>query len=148
MPTIDPSPSEGYHPNAIDPYPSEGYHPATIDPYPSEGYQQLDNGNAYQIPQNYPQSPLVRSPEIVSYLATTEADQRKIISVAISEKLLSNDPSHKLFQGQYLNDRRIELEEQAERIEARQSIQEKLAANRAEHGRTEPAQNREKGIER
>jgi len=148
MPTIDPHSAQGYQPEQVDNYPSEGFLPTIIDAHPTEGYQQPDSSNAYQIPENYPQSPAPRSPEIVSYIAVSEADQRKIVSANLSEKLVSTDPSYKLLQGQYLNDRRIELEEQAERIEARQSIQEKLAANREQHGRTELAQNREQGIER
>jgi len=50
---------------------------------------------------------------------------------------------HCLLQETCLADRRYDLEEQSERIAAKQSIQEKLEANRQQHGRTEPAQNRE-----
>lgn len=144
----DPYPTEGYQVDQPDPYPTEGYAVPTIDAYPTEGYQQPDSSSAYQIPENYPYSPPPRSPEIVSHFATNEADQRKIASAHLSEKLTSADPSLKLFQGQYLQERQAELEESAEQIEAKRSIQEKLEANRQQHGRTEPAQNRERGIER
>jgi hypothetical protein len=145
---VDSYPTEGYQVDQLDPYPTEGYAVPTIDAYPTEGYQQPDSSNAYQIPENYPNSPSPRSPEIVSYIAVSGADQRKIASANLSEKLVSDDPSLKLMQGQYLQERQAELEESAERIEAKRSIQEKLEANRQQHGRTEPTQNQDKGIER
>lgn len=155
MPTPDSYPAEGYQleqgdqVEQPDPYPTEGYQSATIDPYPTEGYTQADLGNPDQTPQNYPRAQPPHSPEIVSYVAVSAADQRQIASAHLSEKLVSTDPSYKLLQGQYLNDRRIELEEQAERIDAKQSIQAKLEANRQQHGRTERADpSQEKGIER
>lgn len=144
----DPYPSEGYQPEQSDTYPTEGYQPSISDTYPTEGYNQSGLSNTYPIPENYPRIQPPPSLEIVSYLALSEADQRKIASANLSEKLVSNDPSHKLLQGHYLNDRRIELEEQAEKIEAKQSIQDKLAANREQHGRTAPSHNRDQGIER
>lgn len=161
MPTIDPDfaqanqpeqvdgyLSEGYQIEQVDSYPTEEYAPIVIDAYPSEGYQQPDLNNAYQIPENYPQSPAPRSPEVVSSIAINEADRQKIMSANLSEKLVSTDPSLKLFQGQYLQERRADLEESAERLEAKRSIQAKLETNRAEHGCTPPNQNRDRGIER
>lgn len=155
MPTPDSYPAEGYQleqgdqVEQPDTYPTEGYQSATIDTYPTNGYTQANLSNPDQIPQNYPRVPPPHSPNIVSSVAVSQADQRQIASAHLSEKLVSNDPSLKLFQAQYLNDRRIELEEQSDRIEAKQSIQAKLEANRQQHGRTERTdRSQEQGIER
>lgn len=127
MPTPDLYPTEGYQPEPVDraasegdqveqldTYPTEAYQSTPIDTYPTNGYTQADLSNPDQTPQNYPRVQPPHSPDIVSYAAGSEADQRQIASAHLSEKLVSNDPSLKLFQAQYLDYRRIEVEEQAD----------------------------------